>query len=168
MAFFIMINSINNFLKSTYKISGYIAAIFLILVAVFILTGISSRIFGFYIRGLAEYSGYSMGASSFFALAYTFYEKAHIRITLFIEKIESKKRRFTEIWCLSVASFFSGFMAYYFIKMVIISIKFEERSEGADEIFIWIPQISLAIGSFVFFICVLHHLIFLILDKKIN
>ena len=163
-----MINNINNFLKSTYKISGYIAAIFLILVAVFILTGISSRIFGFYIRGLAEYSGYSMAASSFFALAYTFYEKAHIRITLFIEKIESKKRRFTEIWCLLVGSFFSGFVAYYFIKMVIISIKFEERSEGADEIFIWIPQASLAIGSFVFFICVFHHLVFSILNKKIN
>ena len=168
MAFFIMINSINNFLKSTYKISGYIAAIFLIFVAVFILIGISSRIFGFYIRGLAEYSGYSMAASSFFALAYTFYEKAHIRITLFIEKIKSKKRRFTEIWCLSVASFFSGFMAYYFIKMVIISIKFKERSEGADEMFIWIPQASLAIGSFIFFICVFHHLVFSIINKKIN
>ena len=163
-----MINSINNFLKSTYKISGYIAAIFLILVAIFILTGISSRIFGFYIRGLAEYSGYSMGASSFFALAYTFYDKAHIRITLFIEKIESKKRRFAEIWCLSIGSFFSGFMAYYFIKMVIISVKFEERSEGADEILIWIPQSSLAIGSFVFFICVFHHLVFSILNKKID
>jgi TRAP-type C4-dicarboxylate transport system permease small subunit len=165
---FIMINDINSFLKSTYKISGYIAAIFLVLVAVFILTGISSRIFGFYIRGLAEYSGYSMGASSFFALAYTFYDKAHIRITLFIEKIESKKRRFAEIWCLSVGSFFSGFMAYYFIKMVIISVKFEERSEGADEILIWIPQSSLAIGSFVFFICVFHHLVFSILNKKID
>jgi len=163
-----MINIINNFLKSTYKISGYIAAIFLILVAVFILIGISSRIFGFYIRGLSEYSGYSMAASSFFALAFTFHEKAHIRITLFIEKFESKKRRFAEIWCLSVGSFFSGFMAYYFIKMVIISIKFEERSEGADEIFIWIPQASLAIGSFTFFICVFHHLVFLILNKKIN
>ena len=163
-----MINDINSFLKSTYKISGYIAAIFLVLVAVFILTGISSRIFGFYIRGLAEYSGYSMGASSFFALAYTFYNKAHIRITLFIEKIESKKRRFAEIWCLSVGSFFSGFMAYYFIKMVIISVKFEERSEGADEILIWIPQSSLAIGSFVFFICVFHHLVFSILNKKID
>ena len=163
-----MINNINNFLKSTYKISGYIAAIFLVLVMIFILTGISSRIFGFYIRGLAEYSGYSMGASSFFALAYTFYDKAHIRITLFIEKIESKKRRFAEIWCLSIGSFFSGFMAYYFIKMVIISVKFKERSEGADEILIWIPQSSLAIGSFVFFICVFHHLVFSILDKKID
>tara|TARA_B100000780_G_scaffold248615_1_gene194008 strand:- start:522 stop:1028 length:507 start_codon:yes stop_codon:yes gene_type:complete len=168
MAFFIMINIINNFLKSTYKVSGYIAAIFLILVAIFILTGISSRIFGFYIRGLAEYSGYSMAASSFFALAYTFNDKAHIRITLFLEKIKNKRRKFIEIWCLSVGSFFSGFMAYYFIKMVIISIKFEERSEGADEIFIWIPQASLAMGSFIFFICVFHHLVFLIFNKKMN
>ena len=163
-----MIDSINNFFKDIYKISGFIAAVFLILVAVFILTGISSRIFGFYIRGLAEYSGYSMAASSFFALAYTFYNNGHIRITLFLEKFKNKKRRFLEIWCLSVASFFSGFMAYYFIKMVIISIKFEERSEGADEILIWIPQTSLAIGSFVFFICIFHHLVFSILDKKIN
>ena len=163
-----MINNINNFLKYIYKISGLIAAIFLILVAVFILTGICSRIFGIYIRGLAEYSGYSMAASSFFALAYTFYNKAHIRITLFLEKFENKKRRFAEIWCLLVASFFSGFMAYYFIKMVIISIKFKERSEGADEILIWIPQTSLAIGSLIFCICVFHHLVFSILNKKID
>ena len=163
-----MLIKIENFLHRVYKFSGILAAIFLILVAVFILIGISSRIFDFYIRGLAEYSGYCMAASSFFALAYTFYNNGHIRITLFLEKLKNKKRRFLEIWCLSVASFFSGFMAYYFIKMVIISIKFEERSEGADEILIWIPQTSLAIGSFVFFICVFHHLVFSILDKKIN
>ena len=77
-----MIYKINTFLKLVYKFSGYLASIFLILVAVFILIGIGSRIFGFYIRGLAEYSGYSMAASSFFALSYTFYDKAHIRICL--------------------------------------------------------------------------------------
>ena len=163
-----MINKINSFLKSTYKISGYISATFLILVAVFILIGITSRIFGFYIRGLSEYSGYSMAASSFFALAYTFYEKAHIRITLFLEKLKSTNKKFAEIWGLSVASIFSGFMAFYFIKMTIISVKFEERSEGADEILIWIPQSAVAMGSLIFFICILHHLIFSIIEKKIN
>ena len=163
-----MINKINNFLKKIYIISGYIAAIFLIFVALFILTGIVSRIFNFYIRGLSEYSGYSMAASSFFALAYTFYDKGHIRITLFLEKLDKVKKRFAEIWCLIIASFFSGFLAFYFIKMTIISIKFKERSEGADEILIWIPQTSVAIGSLVFFICVLHHLVFSILNRKIN
>ena len=52
--------------------------------------------------------------------------------------------------------------------MTIISIKFGERSEGADEILMWIPQTSLAVGSVIFFICVLHHLIFSIMNKKIN
>ena len=80
-------SKLNNYLKKIYKFSGYIASFFLILVAVFILIGIASRIFGFYVRGLAEYSGYCMAASSFFALAYTFVEGGHIRITLFLEKI---------------------------------------------------------------------------------
>ena len=124
-----MLENLNKNLNKLYKFSGYIAATFLILVAVFIIIGILSRIFGFYIRGLAEYSGYCMASASFFALAYTFVEGGHIRITLFL---------------------------FYFINMLIISYKFQERSEGADEILIWIPQTSVAIGSTIFFISVFH------------
>ncbi len=160
-----MFSKINNYLKIIYKLSGYLAAFFLILVAVFILTGIASRIFGFYIRGLAEYSGYCMAASSFFALAYTFVEGGHIRITLFLEKASQTKKRFLELWCLIVASFFSGYLAFYFPKMLLISYKFQERSEGADEILIWIPQTSVAIGSIIFFIAVFHQLILKILKR---
>tara|TARA_B100001996_G_scaffold338684_1_gene291254 strand:+ start:1035 stop:1526 length:492 start_codon:yes stop_codon:yes gene_type:complete len=163
-----MTKKINIALSLLYVGSGYIAAFFLIAVLVFILTGISSRIFGFYIRGLAEYSGYSMAASSFFALAYTFYDKAHIRITLFLEKLKPSNKKFMEIWCLFVATLFSGFLAFYFTKMTIVSLEFEERSEGADEILIWIPQSAVALGSIIFSICIFHHLIFLILGKKIK
>ena len=154
-----MLKSLDKNLKKIYKFSGYIAAAFLILVAVFILIGISSRIFGFYIRGLAEYSGYCMASASFFALAYTFVEGGHIRITLFLEKLSASNKWLTEIWCLSITSFFSGYLAFYFIKMLIISYKFQERSEGADEILIWIPQTSVALGSTIFFISVLHQFI---------
>ena len=161
-----MLKSINKNLNKLYKFSGYVAAIFLILVAVFILIGICSRIFGFYIRGLAEYSGYCMASASFFALAYTFVEDGHIRITLFLERLSGLKKKVVEIWCLGVASFFSGYLAFYFVKMLIISYKFQERSEGADEILIWIPQTSVAIGSLIFFIAVLHKFILTILSKN--
>ena len=160
-----MFTKVNKFLNNLYSYSGYIAAFFLILVAVFILIGISSRIFGFYIRGLAEYSGYCMASASFFALAYTFVEDGHIRITLFLERLSGLKKKVVEIWCLGVASFFSGYLAFYFVKMLIISYKFQERSEGADEILIWIPQTSVAIGSSIFFICVFHQLIQKVLNK---
>ena len=146
-------------LNKIYKFSGYIAAFFLILVAMFILTGIASRIFGFYIRGLAEYSGYCMAAASFFALSYTFIEGGHIRITLFLEKASTTAKYILELWCLFVASLFSLFLAFYFIKMLFISYNFQERSEGADEILIWIPQTSVALGASLFFICVLHQFI---------
>jgi len=159
-------SELNNNLNKIYKFSGYIAAFFLVLVAAFILIGIASRIFGFYIRGLAEYSGYCMAASSFFALAYTFVEGGHIRITLFLEKITGNKKKYLETWCLIIASFFSGYLAFYFIKMLIISFEFQERSEGADEILIWIPQTSVAIGSSIFFICIFHKLILTTFKKS--
>ena len=154
-----MLIKIENFLHRVYKFSGILAAIFLILVAVFILIGISSRIFNFYIRGLSEYSGYCMAASTFFALAYTFSEGGHIRITLFLEKMSSRLKKIFEIWCLSISSIFSGFLFFYFSKMLFVSYKFQERSEGADEILIWIPQTSVAIGSTIFFVSVFHKFI---------
>ena len=99
-----------------------------------------------------------MAASSFFALSYTFVNGGHIRITLFLEKSTGFKKKFLEVWSLVVTTIFAGYMSYYFIKMLKISYEFEERSEGADEILIWIPQTSLALGSLIFFICILHHL----------
>ncbi len=161
-----MLKIIDKNLRKLYRFSGFIASLFLIFVAVFILIGISSRIFGFYIRGLAEYSGYCMAAASFFALAYTFVEGGHIRITLFLEKVSKTKKNILELWCLVVATYFSGYIAYYFIKMLIISYKFQERSEGADEILIWIPQTSVALGSTIFFVCVFHQLFLKILKKN--
>ena len=161
-----MFLKISKILNSLYRYSGYIAALFLILVAVFILIGVSSRIFGFYIRGLAEYSGYCMAASSFFALSYTFVEGGHIRITLFLEKATGIKKRLLELWSLTMATIFSAYLAFYFLKMLKISYDFQERSEGADEILIWIPQTSVALGSLIFFICVLHQLILKINSKK--
>ena len=161
-----MLKSINNKLNNLYKFSGYIAAFFLIFIAIFILIGISSRIFGFYIRGLAEYSGYCMASASFFALAYTFVEGGHIRITLFLEKISGSKKKILENWCLFVSSFFSGYLSFYFIKMLIISYKFQERSEGADEILIWIPQTGVALGSFIFFLSCFHKFILSLVSLK--
>ena len=160
-----MFYKIDKFLNSFYKYSGYIASFFLILILVFIFTGIASRVFGFYIRGLTEYSGYSLATASFLALAYTFNENGHIRITLFLEKAEGRVLKFLSIWCLAISTFFSGFLAFYFIKMWIVSIQLGERSQGADEILLWIPQTGVAIGAIIFFVCILHNFLKLFIKK---
>tara|TARA_B100000965_G_scaffold1011_1_gene805 strand:+ start:251 stop:742 length:492 start_codon:yes stop_codon:yes gene_type:complete len=160
-----MFYKIDKFLNFFYRYSGYIASFFLILILVFIVTGIASRVFGFYIRGLTEYSGYSLATASFLALAYTFNENGHIRITLFLDKAEGGVLRFLSIWCLAISTFFSGFLAFYFIKMWIVSIQLGERSQGADEILLWIPQTGVAIGAIIFFVCILHNFLKLFIKK---
>ena len=158
-----MIKKINTLLHKLYLFSGYVASFFLILIAILIVLSILTRTFDFYIAGLNEYSGYCLAAASFFGLAYTFEAGGHIRITLFIEKMSKKTKSIFEIWCLTAASIFSGFLAYYLIKMTYTSYLFEERSEGADGILLWPPQITLAIGSSLLFICIIHQFI-----KRLN
>ena len=113
-----MLCKLDKFLNSLYRYSGYLAAFFLILILVSIVLGITSRIFGFYIRGLTEYSGYSLASASFLALAYTFNENGHIRITLFLEKAKGKLLRLLTVWCLVVSTFFSGFLAFSKNKVI--------------------------------------------------
>lgn len=158
-----MIKKINTLLHKLYLFSGYVASFFLILIAILIVLSILTRTFDFYIAGLNEYSGYCLAAASFFGLAYTFESGDHIRITLFIEKMSKKTKSIFEIWCLTAASIFSGFLSYYLIKMTYTSYLFEEKSEGADGILLWPPQITLAIGSSLLFICIIHQFI-----KRLN
>ena len=109
-----MLCKLDKFLNSLYKYSGYVASFFLILILVSIVTGIASRIFGFYIRGLTEYSGYSLATASFLALAYTFNENGHIRITLFLEKAKGKLLKFLTILVLSYFHIFFWFFSFLF------------------------------------------------------
>ena len=81
-----MFKSLDKTLNKLYKFSGYIAAIFNFSCSIYTYRYFIKNIW-FYIRGLAEYSGYCMASASFFALAYTFVEGGHIRITLFLEKL---------------------------------------------------------------------------------
>ena len=70
-------------------------------------------------------------------------------------QVKGKLLKFLTFWCLGVSTFFSGFLAFYFIKMWIVSIELAERSQGADEILLWIPQTGVALGSIIFFICII-------------
>ena len=154
-----MLIRLDRILNKIYKLFGVVASLFLVLLGVFIVIGILSRVFNIYIRGLSEYAGYCMAAATFFALAFTFVEGGHIRITVFTAKFNPVKQYFVEIWCLFSTSILSGYLAFYLSKMTVTSYEFQERSEGADEILIWIPQSAVALGSLCFFICVLHKFI---------
>ncbi|MCY4394524.1 MAG: TRAP transporter small permease [Rhodospirillaceae bacterium] len=142
-----------------YRICGLIGACFLILIGLLILLEIGSRVAGVYVPGLKAYAGYSMAASTFFAFAYTFGHRAHIRMSAIIGRLKGRARRVAEIWCLAASASVTGFVCWYAVKLVSVSWDLEDVSESTDRMFLWIPQTALALGSTVLFICVLHRFV---------
>ncbi|SLN58963.1 TRAP transporter small permease subunit [Oceanibacterium hippocampi] len=146
-------------LDRLYLLSGYLAALFLVVLGVLIFISIASRALGVYMAGLTAYSGYAMIASTFLAFAYTLKSDAHIRVELFINRAGIRLRKGMEIWCHVVAAGFGSYFAFYSIRMVWVSYRFQERSEGSDAILLWIPQLAMALGTTIFAISLVHSLV---------
>ena len=146
-------------LTRLYRISGYIAALCLVAIAMLVFTSILSRIFLIYIPGLTEYSGYAMAGASFLAFAYTFENRGHIRVEVLISRLDSRIRWYIEVWCLLIGSIVSMLLAVYFARLVYWSWKFQEHSEGSDAILLWKPQSLVLAGATLLAVCVVHHLV---------
>lgn len=146
-------------LNRLYAVCGVIAACFLVLLGVLILTSIISRLLGIYVPGLNAYSGYAMAASSFLALAYTFREGGHIRVVMLRNSLSGQPRFILEVWCLGISSLFTCYLAWFLIRMTWVSYEFEEKSEGADATLLWMPQSLMAFGAAMMALTVVHALI---------
>lgn len=146
-------------LDRLYVVTGALAALFLVAIAVLVLLSIGSRLAGTYIAGLSEYAGYCMAASSFLALAYTFRHGGHIRVQLLLQRADGRWRRGLELWCLAIATALAGFLAWYTIKTVIVSIELGDVSEGADATPLWLPQLGMATGAAVLALAVVDRLL---------
>jgi TRAP-type C4-dicarboxylate transport system permease small subunit len=143
----------------TYRGCGALAAVFLAAIGVLVLTSIVSRYLGFLILGLTDYAGYCMAASAFLALAYTFGERGHIRISLLLHFLHGRWRRLAEVWSLAVGSLLAGYFAYYAIRMVQVSHRINDVSQGPDATPLWIPQLGVAVGATVFAVALVHRLV---------
>ena len=85
-------------------------------------------------------------------------------MALLIQSFQGNSRRVIEIMGLAVMSIVMTFLAFYMYRLVYDSWDFGERSEGADAILIWIPQLPVAIGAFLLAVSVLHSFVQSIFD----
>ncbi|WP_211252275.1 TRAP transporter small permease [Marinobacterium jannaschii] len=146
-------------LDGLYTLSGLVGALFLVAILLIIVAQMASRWLGIQFPGSAEYAGYCMAASSFFALAYTLNNNAHIRVSLILSHLKGRVRHLADIWCLGVSTLLAGYLAWYCIRNVQLSQLIHDISQGQDATPLWIPQLALAIGSVIFTIALLDHLI---------
>ena len=147
------------FLDALYLGSGYLAALFLLAIAVLVTAQIVGRLFSFLVPSADDFARLSLAASSFLALAFTLRRGGHIRVSLLLEHLPGSGRRAVEIVCLTMATAISGFFAVYAVDMVHDGIVFPDYTIGLISIPKWIPQIGMAIGIILMFIAFLDDLI---------
>ncbi len=172
-----MVSTIRRTLDGLYKVSGVVAACFLITIVVLIVIQMASRQFGFPFRGGSDYSGYSMAAASFFGFAYALNHGAHIRVTLALTAL-GRFRFWGEVWCFGFSAFTACTVAWYAVHFTYESYCgvfskstgkcFPEISQGLDATPLWIPQLSMAIGSVILAIAFIDNFVSLLIKGRPN
>lgn len=154
-------------LDTLYRWTGYLAAVFLIMILGFVTLQMVSRWGGEIITGAPDFTGYCMAAASFLALPYALNGGSHIRVSLLLNAL-GRLRWFGEVWCWAVASYLTYLFARYAVKLTYESYRFNDISQGQDAWPIWIPQMSMVIGTILLAICALDNLITTLFTGKDN
>jgi len=94
-------------------------------------------------------SGYHIreaGSSGPQELAFTLREGGHIRVTLFLQHLSPRVRRFFEFWCITLAMAVSVYFTWYMGLLVLESFTYNDLSSGMVPVPIWIPQSAMLAG----------------------
>lgn len=158
----------SRFLDRLFTWSGYLAGVFLVIIALLVVAQIAARWFNKQIPSADEFAGYSLAATSFLGLAYSFRSGSHIRVTLLTDRLPSKIQRIMMLLVLTFAVIMIATWAFNSITFVHESWRFGDVSTGLLKYPIWIPQLSMAIGVTLFCFALLEDLVNVIRGKVPN
>ena len=159
--------AIRRALDAVYDLAAMLAALCLLLILAVIVLQMASRWTGIPFHGSSEYAGYLMAAASFLAFAHALNHGAHIRVSLFLTAL-GRYRYWGEAWGLAIGTAASGYLAWYAVRTVHLSIRFNDISQGQDATPIWIPQLPMAAGAVLLAVCFADNLITLIATRRDN
>ena len=148
-----------SWLDPVYKGLGALGALFILATLLIEVVNIFGRMLGYSMAGVDAYAGYTLAAGSFLALAAALRHGDHIRVTLVIQRLHPRPRWWVEIFCLTLATFLSGYFAWFAGKLVWGSYVYHDVSQNVDATPLWIPQLSMAIGLAALFLAFLEELI---------
>lgn len=146
-------------LDRLYDTAAYGAAFFLVGTLAMIALGVAGRLLNWYLPGTDAYAGYCMAGSGFLALAHTLKRGEHIRVSLVLEHAGPRLRRVLELVSLAAATGLALAFAWYSIRLTFQSWQFNDTSTANDATPLWIPELSMAIGTTVLLIAFIDELV---------
>jgi TRAP-type C4-dicarboxylate transport system permease small subunit len=146
-------------LDRVYWLTGVAAGLFLVAILVIVVLQILTRYFGVPFPGSTDYAGYCMAAASFLALAHTFNAGGHIRVELVLQRLHGPAGRAVRTAAYLVGAGLAWYFAWFALRAVQVSRTLGDVSQGQDATPLWIPQLGMAAGTFLFAVAVTDHLL---------
>jgi TRAP-type C4-dicarboxylate transport system permease small subunit len=146
-------------LDRLYLFSGFAAGGFLVVIFVLMMILSAGRPLGVNLPAGDDFVSWCMAATSFLGLAHTFRHGEMIRVGLLIDRLTGRTRHVVEIVALVVGTFFTGFFAWYAVKMTWQSYVFNDISQGVIAVPLWIPQLGYSGGLVVLLIAFVDELV---------
>ena len=155
-----MIEKIGKWIDKCSDFGAYLSSVFMILIVVLILIEIFLRTFLKTSTLISdEYSAYFFVVVVMLGLSYTFKENGHIRITLILSRLSKKNEKIFDIITSFIALILTSFMFYHSLLMVIDTCKLDMRADSIAETPLYIPQIAIPLGFFIFSLQILFRII---------
>ena len=147
-------------LDTLYLWSGYLSAFFLVAIALTIVAQVLGRFAPkLIVVDSTETAGFCLAASTFFGLAYTYRQGAHIRVTLVTRLATGAMDRLVHLWGILVFAVVMGLMTYWSFDYIYFSYKFNDISPGLMAVPFWIPRSAMGIGSLILLIALIDEFI---------
>jgi len=156
---------IRQLLNRLYEFAGALAAVNVFFIFILMIYASVGRSFHLRVSWVNDVVSWLCAAAAFLGMAYSFRNGDFVRVTLLLERLPISLRKVLEIISLLIALVSITYLMYWVVLFTYESWSFKDMAGNMVAIPIWIPQMSLVIGTFIFWVAVIDECVGMIQGK---
>ncbi|MCZ8250881.1 MAG: TRAP transporter small permease [Hylemonella sp.] len=153
-------------LDGLYAAGGALAALCVLAILILMIGASIGRVANWRISWINDVVAWLCAAAAFLGMAYSFRNGDFVRVTLLLESVSPRVRRWLEIVSLAIASVAIAYLGWWAARFTYESWEFNDIAGNMVAIPIWIPQMSFVVGALIFVVAVLDECICVLRGAK--
>ncbi len=142
-------------LDGLYALGGFLAALCVLAILVLMIGASVGRSLEWRVGWVNDVVAWLCAAAAFLGMAYSFRNGDFVRVTLVLEVVPPRVRRWLEFFSLSVATVAIVYLGFWALRFTLESYEFQDMAGTLIAIPVWIPQMSFVVGALILVIAVL-------------
>lgn len=153
-------------LDRLYAAGGALAALCVLSILVLMILASVGRPMGWRVAWINDVVAWLCAAAAFLGMAYSFRNGDFVRVTLLLESLPPRARRWFEMSSLAIAAVAIAYLGYWAARFTYDSWRFNDIAGNMVPIPIWIPQMSFVVGTALLVIAVFDECVTVLLGHK--